>query len=201
MPSTNSRQHEQPPEDFDDVLLFEEILRERCYHEAGHAVFACHDGTEIDKVRVSDKKGVCTINRADLYEQYSPWRYAQFCLAGAYAGHLGVTLEHPKVEDVPISELREDAVRVPEGDAWWVVDILDDFAATEDFPFADVEEAYAVLFDDVGEQMERLWEAIEAVAVALLNSYWESGEEKLGCLAGGDVISIVESTREEVTDA
>ena len=46
-----------------------------------------------------------------------------------------------------------------------------------------------------------LWDDIEAVAFALWYGYRESGEEKLGCLAGGDVTSIVESTHEEATNA
>ena len=134
MPSTNSRQHEQPPKDF------HEVLTDRCHHEAAYAVFACHDGMELDEVWISDKEGACTIYRADLYERYKPWRYARYCLAGVYAGHLACTLEHLESEDLPLSRLHQVAERVPEGDAWWVVEILEDFAAAEDFPFKDVEE-------------------------------------------------------------
>jgi hypothetical protein len=195
MPSINSRHHEQPSEDF------HEVLTDRCYHEAAHAVFACHDGTEVDKVWVSGNEGACTIYRADLYERYKPWRYARYCLAGAYAGYLACTLKHPELEDFSLSHLHQIAERIPEGDAWWVVEILEDFAAAEDFLFKDVEEAYVALFSNVGEQIEVLWDAIEAVAFALWDRYWESGEEKLGCLAGSDVTSIVKSTHGEASNA
>ena len=74
---------------YDEVLL-------SAYHEAAHAVFAHHDNIDVDDVVVSDNRGGCTIDRADLYERYLPFRYAQFFLAGAYAALIARELRHPK---------------------------------------------------------------------------------------------------------
>ena len=48
---------------FDDTLFEIEILG-RCYHEAGHAVFAHHDGILVSE------SGACEILYADDYERY-----------------------------------------------------------------------------------------------------------------------------------
>lgn len=83
--------------DEDEVLL-------SAYHEAAHAVFAHYDDIDVYNVCVSDERENC-VYRADLYERYLPMRYAQFNLAGAYAAGVAADLEHPKLDEVPLSWL------------------------------------------------------------------------------------------------
>ena len=179
--------------DTDEVLA-------SAYHEAAHAVFACYDDTEIDVVWVSDETGNCTILRADLYERYLPWEYAQFCLAGAFAAHVATTLEHPKLRSMPLDWLRANADRVPEGDAWWALAVLEDYASTDEFPFGSIEVAYPHLVEGLGELVEARWDEIEAVAFALHDGWLES-EQRVGRLEGHEVTQIIESVREEAEHA
>jgi len=170
------------------------------YHEAAHAVFAYYDDTEIDLVWVSDETGNCTIWRADLYERYLPWEYAQVCLAGAFAAYVATTLEHPKPESVSLDWLRVNADRVPEGDAWWALNVLEDYASRDEFPFEGIEVAYSTLVEGLGELVEERWDEIEAVAFAL-HSGWSESEQGIGRLEGHEVTQIIESVREEADHA
>ena len=128
-----------------------------CYHEVGHAVFAYHDDIVIDEVWVSDESGGCVIWSADLYERYQTWEYARCCLAGAYARYIAETLVHPKPEEMSLDRLRERADELPEGDAWWVVNALEDNVARDECPFESVEDAYSTLWEELGELVEERW--------------------------------------------
>jgi hypothetical protein len=171
------------------------VFTSRYYHEAAHAVFAYHDSVEVDEVWVFNQRGQCTISEADHCDRDLPWEYAKFCLAGAYAAHVAMTLEHPQLEQMPLSGLREDAQRVYEGDAWWAVHSLEDYASTEGFPFGSIEEAYAALIEELWEAVEERWAEIEGLSFALRDKYWESGEEKAGRLDSNELTRIIEYTR------
>jgi hypothetical protein len=166
-----------------------------CHHEAAHAVFAYHDGVEIDAVGVSDERGYCTILRADLYERYQPWEYVRFCLAGVYAAYVADTLEHPQPGEVSMPWLRGEARRVPQGDAWRAIETLEDYASTDGFPFGSIEEAYAALFEGLGALVEERWREIEAVAFSLFDK-WSESEQGIGRTDGDELTLIIESTRE-----
>jgi hypothetical protein len=198
MPSTNEHETASIKEAWDEDFI--EVLRGRCYHEAAHAIFAYHDEVEIDEVWASDERGGCSLYRAELYKRYEPWGYARFCLAGAYATYIAETLEHPKPEQLSLSQLREDAQKVPEGDAWQALVTLEHYARTADCPFGSIEDAHTALVEDLRVQVEDHWDELEAIAFELWARYWESGK-KLGRLGGGEVVRIIESTRKEGKDA
>ncbi len=175
--------------DSDEVLL-------SAYHEAAHAVFAYHDDIGVGGVWVSDERGECAILRADFYERYLPWKYAQFCLAGAYAAGIAADLEHPKPEDVPLSWLLSESDRTPKGDAWWAVEALGKVVSAEDAIFGSVSEAYAFALMKLARLVEERWGEIEAVAFAL-HERWEKNGETVGRLQADEVTQIIDSAREE----
>jgi hypothetical protein len=137
------------------------------YHEAAHAVFAYRDDTSIDSVYVSSEQGNCAIRRADLYERYLPLRYAQFCLAGAYAAAVAADLEHPKPEQMPLSWLFAEAERTPEGDAWYALVALKTVVDKSGGIFDGVGKAYVFAMLELAGLVEERWDEIEAVASAL----------------------------------
>ena len=165
------------------------------YHEAAHAVFAHHDDTDVDNVCISSEQGNCAIRCADLYERYMPWRYAQFCLAGAYAAAVAADLEHPKPEEVPLSWLLAEAERTPEGDAWFAVEALKR-VAKRDTIFDSVGKVYAFAMLELAGLVEERWDEIEAIAFALYQR-WAESEEDVGRIDGDVMPQIIEHMRGE----
>lgn len=165
------------------------------YHEAAHAVFAYHNNTDVDNVTVSDNRGACTIHRADLYERYLPLRYAQFCLAGAYAAGVAQDLRHPKPDEVPLSWLLAESERTSEGDARCAIEALKRVVKEGDI-FDSVGEAYAFAMLKLARLVEKRWDEIEAVAFAL-HRRWAENEEGIGRVDGDDLPQIIGHVRGE----
>jgi hypothetical protein len=183
-----------------DETLFEIEIMERCYHEAGHAVFAYHDGILVSEVIASSESGACEILYADDYERYTPWRYALFCLAGAYVAYVAVAFSHPKPEALTLALLLEDARKKPDGDAGEAVRALRRIVGDEDSVFDSLEEAYAYASIKLARLVKERWPEIEAVAEELFARFWES-EEALGRLGYEEVAHIVERTCKEANHA
>jgi hypothetical protein len=172
----------------DEVLL-------SAYHEAAHAVFAHHDTTDVDNVTVSDNGGICTIYRADRYERYLPFRFAQCCLAGAYAAAVVQQLRHPKPDQIPLSWLIAEAERTPEDDAWCAIEALKR-VAEEGYGFDSVGEAYAFAMIKLARLVEKRWDEIEAVAFVLYQR-WVESEEGIGRVDGDEMPQIIEHIQGE----
>jgi hypothetical protein len=165
------------------------------YHEAAHAVFAHHDDTNVENVWVSDERGNCTIYGADLYERNLPLRYAQFCLAGAYASGVAAELEHPKPDQMPLSWLFAGAERTPEGNAWCAIEALKRVVNRGDI-FDSVGEAYTFAMIKLAGLVEERWDEIEAVAFVLYQR-WVGDEEGIGRIDGDELPQIIGHTHGE----
>ena len=165
------------------------------YHEAAHAVFAHHDNIDADNVTVSDNGGACTIDRADRYERYLPFRYAQFCLAGAYAAAVAQELRHPKPDQMPLSLLIAEAERTPDGDAWCAIESMKRVVKDGDV-FDSVGEAYAFAMIKLAGLVEKRWDEIEALAFALYHR-WVESEDGIGRVDGDEMPQIIEQRQGE----
>ena len=170
-------------------------VMESAHHEAAHAVFALHDGIEVEEVFVDGYRGQCTIRRADVYAQY-PWEYALFTLAGAHAACVYETLQHPEPEDAPVSSLLEEEERLPRGDAGTAVDMLRRVVSAEDNDFDGLEDAYAAALVELEMLIEDRWSEIEAVAFVVIKK-WRESADGAGWLEGDEVAEIVGSARVE----